>query len=190
MGKVEVNNRMVSKKQVKNHYRKEWQKQRFRELIKKHGVFTRNSFNGKNVIRRKNIKIRGWKDLEKHIDQHAVEIHTPTRNVSKSYVDVDIPRKRLKQKDSIGKKILGFLRSNNVKVKMVTSSPSGIHIFTDCSKPKLVKALKEIEKYDKKNYHVGKHSKDKIVLDPYEPNTSIPGSLSIKGSSYRELPVK
>jgi len=70
---------------------------------------------------------------------------------------------------------------------MLTNSPSGVHIFTDAPKTKLVAALDDIEKYDKRNYHVGKHAKDKIVLDPFEPNTSIPGSLSIKGSSYKEI---
>jgi len=68
---------------------------------------------------------------------------------------------------------------------MVTDSPSGVHIFTREPKSKIVKALKDLAAKDKK-YAVGRiKKKNKILLDPYQPNTGIPGSLAIKGRPYR-----
>jgi len=186
MSLVKVNNRFTSKDKVKQHYKKQWRKKNFREILKKEGVFTRNSFNGKSVIKRKGVKIKNWKDLEKQINQHAVEIIVPAKNISKSFVDIDIPKEKLKNKRSIIKDVVTHLKKQKIKVKSVTVSPNGGHIHTNNSKNILVSSLKNIEKQDKK-FHVGKSSKKKIVLDPYEPNVAVPGSLSIKGKPYKEF---
>ena len=187
MSKVKVNNKFVSKETVKKHYRKKWKKKSFRNLIKKQGVFTKNSFKGKTVVKRKNIKINNWEDLEKQLDNHAVEFIIPTKKTGKRFVDVDIPKNRLNNKSNIKKHIVKNLKNRNVDIDSITSTPSGIHIFTKSSKSKLVNALKSIQHKDKR-FKVGrKRSSSKIILDPYENAVAIPGSLSIKGKPYEQV---
>jgi len=182
--KVKVSNKNITKKSVRDYYKKLWKSDKtFRETIKKKGLFVRASFNGKPIIRRKHIKVDNWNDLEELIKNHAVEFHTKSSNVSRSYIDVDIPKSKIGNKKSICSKIINALKKNNVKIKKVTDSPSGVHIFTTSNKKKLIGSLKEL---DNNKYHIGKTSKDKIILDPHEPNVAIPRSLSIKGKPYRK----
>lgn len=184
MSKVKVNNKPTDKKSVLVHYRKLWKSKKFRDTIKKKGLFVRASYNNKNIIKRNNIRIKDFKDIEKLVNEHSVELHTPAKNISRSYVDVDIPRKELKNKRRIGKQIIKKLKEKDIKITMVKDSPSGIHIHSKTPKNKLVKKLNEIEKEDKR-FHIGKSSKKKITLDPYEPNTAVPGSLSTRGRRYK-----
>ena len=185
--KVKVNNKMVPKKKVLDYYRNLWKNDiRFRNTVKKNGIFVRASDGGKSVIRRKGIKIDNIEDLEKVIYEHGVEFIAPTKNVDINVIDIDMPSKYIPKKRQISHKIVQELKSQGVKVSVVTDSPRGAHVFSKSSKPQLRKALKMISDNDKaKRFHVGKSSQDKIVLDPGEPNVAIPRSLSIKGKPYK-----
>jgi len=185
--KVTVNGQNIPKRQVLNYYKKLWKNnRRFRETVKKKGIFVRASYGKKSVIRRKNISINSYKDLEKAIHEHGVEFIAPTKNVDKNVVDIDMPKKYLPKKRIISRSVARELKKRGIKISLITESPNGSHIFSKSTKPQIKKALTEIALDDKDNkFHVGKSSKNKIVLDPYEPNVAIPYSLSIKGKPYK-----
>ena len=185
--KVKVDNKMVSKRKVLDYYRKLWKEDKtFKDTVKKKGLFVRSSFGKKSVIRRKGIKINNITDLEKVVNEHAVELITPVKNTkANSLVDIDIPRSQLSNKKKISRSIVKRLKEKDIDVALVTDSPRGSHIFCRSKKPKLKKALKEIASEDKKLY-VGKSSKDKVVLDAGEPAVALPNSLSIKGKPYKK----
>jgi hypothetical protein len=183
--KVRVNNTLVPKGKVLAYYKRMWNENPgFRAMLLKKGVFIRADYNGRSVIRR-NVRFKGWKDVENAIRQHAIELHTPFKNMKyASYLDVDLPPIYVPNKTSIAKSIIKKLKKKRINISMVTDAPSGVHIFSMTPKTKLVKALKEIEAKDKRIF-IGRSSKTKIVLDPSEANSSIPGSLSCKGKPYR-----
>lgn len=184
--KVRVNKKQVTKQKVLDYYKKQWRKKSFKDTVTKPGLFVKADYNGKTVVKRKGIKVNEFKDLEQLVVQHAIELVVPVKQTGhRSYVDVDMPKKYMKDRRSIGRSLLDKLRKKKIKVKTVTDSPSGIHIFTNSSKSDLKNALKDIEQKDSK-FHVGKTSKSKIVLDPYEPFVAMPGSLSIKGKPYKK----
>jgi len=185
--KVKVNKKNIEKKKVKLYYKQLWKNKSFRNLVTKDDVFVRASHNNKSIIKRKNVKIKNWQDLENQIERHAVEVHVPTKKTGMRYIDVDIKGKDVKNKKRIGKSIINKLRKQKVNVSMVTDSPSGVHIFSKSPKSKVVTAVKKIESEDKK-VRVSKSPKGRktVALDVNEPNTAIPGSLSIKGKPYKK----
>jgi hypothetical protein len=184
--KVTVNGKHIPKKQVLRYYKNLWKNnRRFRDTLKKNGIFVRASYGTKSVIRRKNISIGSYKDLEKVIHEHGVEFIAPTKNVDKNVIDIDMPKKYLPKKRRISRSVVNALKKKGIKISLITDSPNGSHIFSKSTKPQIKKALSEIALEDKdKKFHVGKSSKHKIVLDPSEPNVAIPHSLSIKGKPY------
>jgi hypothetical protein len=183
--KVKVNNQAVPKKRVRDYYKRLWNKDpNFRENLRKKGLFIRAMYNGKPTIVRKGIKIQDWADLEKLIRDHAVEVHLPVKQYDYvSYIDVDMPPRYVKNRKQLGKSLVNRLKKKGVKVALVTDSPSGVHIFSNTKKAELKNALKEIASEDKR-FAVTRSSKTKIALDPTEPNTAVPGSLSCKGKPY------
>ena len=185
--KVKVNNKQIPKHEVLRYYRNLWKKNpAFRNTVKTKGVFIRASYKNKDVIKRHNIRINNLKDLERAVDQHAVEFIIPIKKTRyKNYVDIDMPRKHLKQKRSIAKSIVNKMRKKT-KVNMVVETPRGIHIYSNSDKKTIHKACKQIADEDKRMI-VGKTSKNKIVLDPNESAVAIPGSLSTKGKPYRRI---
>ena len=184
--KVRVNKTLIPKWKVLAYYKRMWNENPgFRAMLLKKGVFIRADYNGKSVIRR-NVRFKGWNDVETAIRQHAIEFHVPFKSIKyASYLDVDLPPIYVPNKTPIAKSIINKLRKKKVNVSMVTDAPSGVHIFSKTPKSKLVKAIKEIEAEDKRIL-VGRSSKTKIVIDSNEPNVAIPGSLSYKGRSYRK----
>ena len=88
----------------------------------------------------------------------------------------------------ISRSIIKKLKTKRVNISLVTDAPSGIHVFSNTPKSKLMKALHEMETEDKRLI-VGKSSKTKIVIDPNESNVAIPNSLSYKGIAYRTWKV-
>jgi hypothetical protein len=186
--KVKVNKKMIPKKKVFKYYKKLWKENpTFRNLLRKKGVFVRASYkNGKTAIKRKGIKIKNINDLERAIKEHSVEFIAPTKNIDKTVVDIDMPSKFIPRKRYISRKVVNELKKQKIPVSIVTDSPRGAHIFSSATKSQLKKALEKIVKKDKdKKFYVGKSSKKKIVLDPYEPNVAIPDSLSTKGKPYK-----
>lgn len=186
--KVKVNNKLVPKRKVLDYYKTLWKKnRRFRETLKKKGIFVRASYGKKSIIRRKNININSMKDLEKVVHEHGVEFIAPTKNVDKNVVDIDMPKKYLSKRKPISRSVVKELKKRGVKISLVTDSPRGAHIFSKSSTSKLKKALKEIAQADSdKKFHVGKSSKKRIVLDPAEPNVAVPNSLSMRGKPYKQ----
>ena len=184
--KVKVDKKFVPKRYVLRYYKKLWRESPiFRNILKKKGSFIRATYGRKSVIRRKEVKISNIDDLEKVIKEHAVEFHVPTKKMKyKTYLDIDLPKSMVPNKRRIARSIIKKLKQNDVNVSLVTDAPSGAHVFSNTSKEKFVKALKEISEKDKK-FHIGKSSKSKIVLDPYEPNVAVPGSLSSTGKPYK-----
>ena len=185
--KVKVNKQMVPKKKVLSYYRKLWNKSPgFRSLLKKKGAFIRATYDGKVIIKRRKIKFNNWDDVEEAIKEHSVEFHIPVNKLKyKSYIDIDMPKKYGSDKQRIARSIVSRLKKHKTNIAMVVDSPHGIHIFSNTSKQKLVKSLNEVASEDKR-LMVGKSSSSKITLDPHEPNTAIPESLSYKGTPYRK----
>lgn len=189
--KVKVNNKYVPKRKVLDYYKNLWNSStRFRNLLKKNGAFIRASYNGKPVVKRKKIKIKDFDDLKRAIKEHAVEFHVPSKKTPyTSYLDIDLPPRYKKRRKQVSRSVIDQLKDEGVNVSLVTDAPSGAHIFSTSPQSKLKKALQNIKnknKRTKKRYHIGKSSRNKIVLDPSEPNVAIPDSLSMKGKPYKQ----
>jgi hypothetical protein len=184
--KVRVNKKMVPKREVLAYYKKLWaESPEFRSMLRTKGAFIRASYDGKTVIKRHNVKLNNWNDVESIVREHGVEFHVLAKKTKfASYLDVDLPPRQIPNRMPIARSIIKKLKSKKVNVSLVTDAPSGVHIFSKTPKPKLIKALKEIEAKDKRIF-VGKFSKTKIVVDPNEPNFAVPNSLSCKGKPYR-----
>lgn len=184
--KVKVNKKMIPKRNVLAYYRKLWNESPiFRSLLRKNGSFIRATYDGKTIIKRRGVRFYNFNDLEEAVKEHAVEFHIPTNKTKyASYLDIDVPPKFQPNRKKIAISIVNKLKNKHVNVSLVTDAPSGAHVFSTTPKAKLMKALHEIEAEDKRLI-VGKSSKTKIVMDPNEPNVSIPGSLSHKGKPYR-----
>jgi len=182
---ITVGNKKLQKKKVLQYYRNLWKKKSFRDIVRKKGVFVRASY-GKPVIKRKNIKIDTFNDMRKIIHEHGVEIISPVKNIGyKSAVDVDMPKRYLKGRKKNAWTVIRRLKESRVDVAEVTDSPRGVHIFSRSKKSDMRQALERIAKEDSR-FHVGRSSKQKIVLDAGESNMAIPGSLSIKGKPYKK----
>lgn len=184
---VVVNKKKVPKKNVLRYYKKLWRESPlFRRILKNKGAFVRATYGNKAVIKRKNVKINNVDDLEKIIKEHAVEFIAPTKNIDRSVVDIDMPSRFIPRKRYFSRKIVNALKKQKIPVSIVTDSPRGAHIFSSATKSELKKALDNIVQNDKdKNFHIGKSSNKKIVLDPYEPNVAVPDSLSCTGKPYK-----
>jgi hypothetical protein len=185
--KVLVNNKKVPKKNVLRYYKKLWrEKPSFRKNLKKRGAFVRATYGNKKIIKRKGVNVNNIKDLEKLIKEHSVEFIAPTKNIDKSVIDIDFPPRLLPKKRYLSRKVVNDLKRKNIPISIVTDSPRGAHIFSSAPKSQIRNALNEIAKNDSDNrFHVGKSSKTKIVLDPYEPNVAVPDSLSCNGKPYK-----
>ena len=185
--KVKVNKTLVPKWKVLAYYKRMWNENPgFRSMLRKKGVFIRADYNGKMVIKRHNIKLNNWKDVENEIRQHAIELHTPFKNTKYiSYLDVDLPPPYISNKTPIAKSIIKKLKKKRINISMVTDAPSGVHIFSKTPKAKLIKAIKQLADEDKR-FAVARSSKTKITLDSTEPNVAVPSSLSYKGKPYRK----
>lgn len=185
--KVKVNKKMIPKRTVLAYYRKLWSESpTFRSLLKKNGSFIRATYDGKTIIKRRGVKFNNFEDLEEAVKEHAVEFHIPAKKTKyASYLDIDLPPRYQPNRKAISRSIINKLKNKRINVSLITDAPSGIHVFSNTSKSKLMKALHEIESEDSRLI-VGKSSKTKIVMDPNEPNVAIPGSLSYKGSPYRK----
>jgi hypothetical protein len=182
---VRVNKKNIPKKRVLNYYRKLWRESRlFRDTLRKKGAFVRATYGNKTIIKRKGVKVNNIEDLEKLIKEHAVEFHVPTSKIKyRSYLDIDLPKRMEPKRKKLSRSIVNNLKECGINISLVTDSPSGAHVFSNTPKNDLINALKKISK-ENKNIHIGRSSKTKIVLDPYEPNVAIPGSLSCKGKPY------
>jgi hypothetical protein len=185
--KVRVNKKFVPKKKVLNYYRKLWRESPvFRNTLKKKGAFVRATYGNKTIIKRKGVKVNNIDDLEKLIKEHSVEFIVPTKNIDRTVIDIDVPPKFMPRKQYLSRKVVKELQIKKIPISIVTDSPRGAHIFSSAPKLRIKNALTEIAKDDSDNkFHVGKSSKTKIVLDPYEPNVAIPGSLSCNGKPYK-----
>lgn len=184
---IRIGNKRVKKKDIRSYYKRLWERDpTFRKNLRKNGLFVRAVYNGRPTIVRKGIKVKDWDDVEDLIKNHTVEFHLPTKKYSyPSYIDIDMPPKYIPKKSQIARSIIGKLKRKNVNVALVVDSPSGVHIFSKTKKARLRKALEEIEADDKR-FAVTKTSKNKIALDPAEPNAAVPGSLSCRGKPYRK----
>jgi hypothetical protein len=185
--KVRVNNRAIPKKKVLAYYKNLWDTNpSFCKILKENGAFIRASYDNALVIKRKKVRISSYADLERAIKEHAVEFIAPTKNIDRSLVDIDMPPQFIPRKRTLSRNVVNALKKQKIPVSLVTDSPRGAHIFSSANKTELKKALDAIADGDKdKKFYVGKSSKKKIVLDPYEPNVAIPGSLSCNGKPYK-----
>jgi len=184
--KVKVNNEKIPKKKVLDYYREMWKNKSFRDVVTKKGIFVRANYGNKSIIRRKNIRIKSFEDLKKVVHEHGVEFISPVKNFGyDSILDIDMPKKHLKNRKGIVRSVVRKLRSKGITVAEVTDAPRGAHIFSNTKKKDMKKALRQIAK-DDDTFHIGKSSSKKVVLDPDEPNIAVPGSLSIKGKPYKK----
>lgn len=183
--KVVVNNKQIPKRNVLRYYKKLWRESpMFRKTLKNNGAFVRATYGNNAVIKRKGVKVNNIDDLERVIKEHAVEFIAPTKNIDKSVIDIDLPPHLLPRKRYYSRKVVNDLKKQNIPISIVTDSPRGAHIFSSAPTSQLKKALDAISK-ENKIFHVGRSSKQKIVLDPYEPNVAVPDSLSCKGKPYK-----
>jgi hypothetical protein len=182
--KVKVGGKSVPKSQVRAYYKKMWKNPNFRRNVTQKGVYIRADYNGHTVIRRKGIRIKNWNDMERLIKGHAVEFISPVNKMGyKTGIDVDIPKSKLRSKATVRKKVLHQLRKDKVNIRLVTDAPHGVHVFSNSSKSRIKSSLRKVGR----GYHVGRHAKNKIVLDPYEVAVAIPNSLSTRCKPYKVL---
>ena len=191
---IRLGKKRLKKKQILNYYAKLWKNDKlFRKLVTSEGVFVRAVYKNKPVIKRRKIKIESFEDLKELIKNHAVEFHIPQKTLQRKHnmfsIDIDVPEKmwRSSVKTRLLHSLLGHLSKNKkIKVRQVVRTPRGYHLFVSGNKREVKKTLKPAVQ-DIPSAVFGKRKGNSIVIDLNEPNTAIPGSLSVHGGKYEIL---
>ena len=191
--KIRIGDRYVTKRYILRHYAKLWKNDpEFRRLVKKKGVFVRAVYGNRPIIKRHNIRINNFEDIKELIKEHAVEFHIPQKKLKdETAIDIDVPKKLRSngKKTEVLRDCIKYLK-RGTKIKAVVRTPDGgYHIHVDkIPKRTMIKLLKPIAQEHAKFVDLGKRKKkDKINIDVAEPNIAIPGSMSVKGKTYKRL---